>query len=111
MPDCNLLNLRPTESAARSATELRLAGPARPSIRTDDRLGQPPANWEFSAGVQHEILPRISLDVSYFRRIWKNFRVTDNLAWPRRLSTLQHDGARIRGCPVAAATRWKGLSR
>ncbi len=30
--------------------------------------------------MQHEILPRISVDAGYFRRIWQNFQVTDNLA-------------------------------
>src|SRR5215510_8139621 len=29
--------------------------------------------------MQREIIPRVALDVGYFRRIWKNFQVTDNL--------------------------------
>ncbi len=41
--------------------------------------GHRPANWEFSVGVQREIIPRVALDAGYFRRVWKNFQVTDNL--------------------------------
>ena len=37
-------------------------------------------DWQFSAGVQHEILPRVSVDVSYSRRWWGNFFVTHNRA-------------------------------
>ncbi len=36
-------------------------------------------NWEFSLGVQREIVPRVSLDVSYFRRWFGNFTATDQL--------------------------------
>jgi hypothetical protein len=37
-------------------------------------------DWQFGVAVQHEILPRVALDVSYNRRWWGNFFVTDNLA-------------------------------
>ena len=68
--------------------------------------GHRPANWEFSAGVQHEIMPRVALDVGYFRRIWKNFQVTDNLLLaPEDFTQFQHDGAdRPAACPTAAQT-------
>jgi hypothetical protein len=37
-------------------------------------------DWQFGVAVQHEILPRVALDISYNRRWWGNFFVTDNLA-------------------------------
>jgi hypothetical protein len=35
-------------------------------------------NWQFSAGVQHELMPRMSVDVSYFRTWFGNFIATDD---------------------------------
>jgi hypothetical protein len=40
--------------------------------------GVRPNDWQFSLSVQQEVLPRVSLDVSYNRRWFGNFFVTDN---------------------------------
>jgi hypothetical protein len=37
-------------------------------------------DWQFSAGVQHEVVPRVSVDATYSRRWWGNFFVTHNRA-------------------------------
>lgn len=37
-----------------------------------------PYNWQFGASVQHELLPRVAIDIGYNRRWWGNFFVTDN---------------------------------
>ena len=49
-----------------------------PSIMTG--WGNRPYNWEFSASVQQEIVPRVSVTFGYFRRIVGNFYVLDNEA-------------------------------
>jgi hypothetical protein len=82
VPDCVLLNLAANGECLGISNPL--FGSAAPSATFDDILrrgyGNRETNWEFSAGVQHEVLPRVSIDVGYFRRIWKNFRVTDDVA-------------------------------
>jgi hypothetical protein len=40
--------------------------------------GVRPADWQIGVTVQHEILPRVSLEVGYARRWLQNFTVTDN---------------------------------
>ena len=37
-------------------------------------------DWQFGIGIQHEMLPRMSVDVSYNRRWWNNFFTTHNAA-------------------------------
>ena len=43
-------------------------------------LGVRPWNWEFSTGVQQQVMPRVSVGFAYFRRIFGGFLVTDNVA-------------------------------
>ena len=38
-----------------------------------------PYDWNFGWQVQQQLLPRLSVEVGYFRRIFGNFSVTDNL--------------------------------
>ena len=44
-----------------------------------DGWGKRQYNWEYSASVQHELMPRVSLEAGYYRRVFGNFTVTDNL--------------------------------
>jgi hypothetical protein len=84
VPDCNLTNLNANGECGAVGGAGRNFGTTIPLASFDPDLmtgfGNRMYNWEFSAGVQHELVQRVSLDVGYFRRIWGNFRVTDNLA-------------------------------
>ena len=41
--------------------------------------GVRPNDWQFGASIQHEIVPRVSVELGYNRRWWGNFFVTDNV--------------------------------
>jgi carboxypeptidase family protein len=41
--------------------------------------GVRPSDWNLSLAVQHEVLPRVSVEVGYYRRWFHGFFVTDNL--------------------------------
>jgi hypothetical protein len=40
--------------------------------------GNRPYDWEIQGGVQHELLPGLSLSATYVRHWWRNFLVVDN---------------------------------
>ena len=42
--------------------------------------GVRPYDWQFSASVQQELMPRVSVEIGYSRRSWGNFTVTENQA-------------------------------
>ena len=82
IPQCNFLN-----SAANGECGPWLTpsfGSAIPLTQQDPATlngwNKRPWNWEFSAGIQQEISPRLSASITYFRRIYGNFLVTDNTA-------------------------------
>jgi Carboxypeptidase regulatory-like domain len=82
VPDCDLLNpLANGECGAMSNPDF---GSTRPGVAYDpDTLtgwNKRDYNWQFSVGVQHELLPHVSLDAGYYRTWFGNFVVTDNRA-------------------------------
>jgi hypothetical protein len=82
VPDCLLLN--PAANGECGAMDNAAFGTARRTLTVDPDLlggeGKQSSDWQFSAGVQRELLPGVSLDVSYFRTWSGNFLVTDDRA-------------------------------
>jgi hypothetical protein len=80
VPDCDLLN--PAKNGECGAWEDQGFGKDLFTTTFDPALisgwNVRPNDWQFGVGVQHEILPRISADVSYNRRWFGNFQVTDD---------------------------------
>jgi hypothetical protein len=88
-PDCDLRNPQ--------AQDLRAAGGDFCGINDNLNFGRPvfsttydphilsgwgkrAYDWNFGVQVQQEVLPRMSVNVGYFRRVFGNFFVTDNRA-------------------------------
>jgi hypothetical protein len=81
VPQCDILNPQPNGECG-LLDNLRF-GSTVPGELYDENLisgfNNRQANWEFSTSVQRELLPRVAVDVGYFRRAWAHFQVTDNL--------------------------------
>jgi hypothetical protein len=89
--DCNLLDARAQDNRA-SGGDLCAAigglglnfGNANPNTTTINPeilggWGVRPYDWQLGVSVQHELVPRVSVEAAYNRRWWGNFFVTDNV--------------------------------
>ena len=81
VPDCDLVNQAANGECGAGNPDF---GTARAGASYDpDTLagwGKRGYNWEFSTGIQQEVLPRTSVEFSYFRRTFGNWAVVDNRA-------------------------------
>jgi hypothetical protein len=82
IPDCDLINLQANGECG-VVDNLNFGGqvPTRnDDPKTYNGWGTRAYNWEFSTGVQQEVMKGLAVNVGYFRRIYGNFTVQDNLA-------------------------------
>ncbi|HXH25776.1 MAG TPA: TonB-dependent receptor [Vicinamibacterales bacterium] len=89
VPDCDLMNPAAQDLRASGGD---FCGPwaninfgrALPAAAVNPAIlegwGVRPSDWQFGASVQHELLPRVSVEVGYNRRSFDGFTVTDNRA-------------------------------
>jgi hypothetical protein len=89
IPDCDLMNPAAQNNLASGGDSCGVwsnsnfgipFGTTRVNPDVQSGWGVRNYDWQFGVAVQQQILPRVALDVSYNRRWWGNFFVTDNLA-------------------------------
>ena len=94
----------------RGLSDLRFGQPI-PSTVSDPAMlhgwNKRPDQWELEASVQHQLVPRVGVEVGYFRRWYGNFTVTDNADWCRPTTRSSASPRRsMLDCPTAAGTWW-----
>jgi hypothetical protein len=82
--DCDLGNVTQHQECAAATGDYLILGGLSSNITqvNQDTLhgwGVRDYDWQWSVGVQQEVLPRVSADVAYSRRSFHSFTVTDNL--------------------------------
>ena len=90
--DCQVNGVIPITAVNNSATGGDICGAGNPNFANfntptttyDPAIlsgwGTRPYDWNFGIQAQQQVLPRVSVDVGYFRRIFGNFSATDNRA-------------------------------
>jgi hypothetical protein len=89
IPDCNLMNPAAQNNLATGGdscgawTNSNFGNPfvtTQVNPATQHGWGIRPYDWQFSVGVQQQLVQRVAVDVTYARRWWGNFFFTDNRA-------------------------------
>ena len=86
VPDCDLLNPLANTAGGDTCGQLSNLNFGRPvfSGSFDDAIlegwGVRPADWQFGASIQQQLMTGVSVEVGYFRRWQQNFTVIDNRA-------------------------------
>ncbi|NOT28582.1 MAG: TonB-dependent receptor [Acidobacteria bacterium] len=83
VPDCDLTS--PVANGECGAMTPSNFGSANAGVAYDPDLiegwGKREYNWQYSVGIQQELMRQVSVDVGYYRTSYGNFWVTDNRAW------------------------------
>jgi Carboxypeptidase regulatory-like domain len=80
LPDCDLI-LTAANGECSAMANANFGKPVPGATFDPDLMhgwGRRNYNWEFSTGIQHQLLPSVAVDVGYFRRWYGNFVVTDD---------------------------------
>jgi hypothetical protein len=111
-PDCDLLNMSPQLECGQGSTTF---GKQVFTTNVDRNAlggwGVRPSDWGIVASVQQQVLPRMSVEISYTRRWLNHFAVSDNLLVTRSdFGTFSVPRRPLRGCPAAAGMSYRGCT-